>query len=130
VFWGAVWLNLSVFEDRRRVKHYRWRRPNVDKAGLGLDDGGTQAAFDKAAYDKAMKGVRHEYECSENFFKHDSVFSARARIPVITARVDDIMNTRYSTPCPFGRPMIISVIDETWEAFRPGHFIQVRLPCG
>jgi hypothetical protein len=80
-----------------------------------LDDGGTQAAFNKSAYDKAMKGVRHEYECSENFFKHDSVFSARAKIPVITARVDDIMNKRYSEPCPFGRPMIISVIDASWD---------------
>jgi hypothetical protein len=82
---------------------------------LGLDNGGTQAAFDKASYTKAMTGERHEYSCNENYFKHDILFSARSRIPVITKRVADIMEKRYHSPCPFGRPLVISVSDNKWD---------------
>eukprot|EP00971_Amphidinium_carterae_P026527 523206-Amphidinium_carterae.1 len=70
--------------------------------------------FDASAYKAAIQNDE-VYMCSENFMKVSLTYSARARIPVISSRIHDLIAGDFAKPCKFPDVLRIAVLSKTWD---------------
>jgi len=49
------------------------------------------------------------------FFAHNVLYSARARVPLVESRIKELMNGEFKTACAFPQELVISVPDKEWK---------------
>ena len=103
-----------IEEDLKTIFKNKVFEKVSDMEPLDIGKGGTRAKYDKKAYAMAMKDPGY-YECGENFFKHNVLYSARARVPLVESRIKDLMNDDFQEPCVFPQELIISSGGVNWD---------------
>ena len=66
--------------------------------GLGVDKGGSQQIFDKAAYDKMVAGKSDEYTCSGSLGWFNELWQPIAGVPFNGPMVHEFKDTRFNKP--------------------------------
>ena len=66
--------------------------------GLGVDKGGSQQIFDKAAYDKMVAGKSDEYTCSGSLGWFNELWQPIAGVPFNGPMVHEFKETRFNKP--------------------------------
>ena len=108
---------LKVDDDLKEVFGCHVFKDIVGAEALAIGQGATQAPYAHLSLKTAMAGPDMTYECGDNFFKHNLMYSARAKIPVIQSRIDDLMDTEFKTPCRYPSTLVISMPDKDFDPY-------------